>query len=79
MSVLMVGTDDSDFSPSFMIEKLVVVSGMFIGALVMALIIGNISEIIANADPGRTARKQAEGLVRCLFPILSIMKSATRH
>ena len=62
----MVGTDDPDFAPNFMTEKLVVVSAMIIGALVMSLIIGNISDIIANADPGKTARKQAEGIVRFL-------------
>ena len=75
MAVLMVGTDDPHFAPNFMTEKVVVVSAMIIGALVMSLIIGNISDIIANADPGKTARKQAEGIVRCFLPSLSIIES----
>ena len=69
MSVLMVGTNDADFVPDHFIEKVVISSAMLIGAMVMSTIIGNISDIIANANPGKTARKQAEGLVRCLPPV----------
>ena len=34
-----------------------------IGAVVMSLIIGNMSDIIAHAHPGKTAQKEAMGLI----------------
>eukprot|EP01047_Picozoa_sp_COSAG01_P060595 COSAG01_NODE_7448_length_3208_cov_2.236732_1_plen_530_part_00 len=74
-SVLMVGYTE----PGFVAEKVMVLTGFFVGAMVMSLIIGNVSDIIANANPGATAIKRAEGVITSFLSDSHVSSILTRR
>jgi hypothetical protein len=60
MAVLMVGINDNEMSNQLDSEKWMFIAAFFVGAIIMSLIIGNMSDIIAHSDPGATEIK-----IRC--------------
>eukprot|EP01043_Picozoa_sp_COSAG02_P021990 COSAG02_NODE_1129_length_14415_cov_828.291911_7_plen_797_part_00 len=78
LAVLMV--QGSELSPETAAwEKAIYVVAFLVGAVVMSLIIGNMSDIIAHANPGQSAQKDLNGQVHAFLHDRKVDKGLTRR
>ena len=79
MAVLMVGTNDEHMTPHTANEKLMYCISYMVGAFVMSVIIGQVSDMIAHANPGDKARGDAIGLVHGFLHERNVSPFLTRR
>jgi CRP-like cAMP-binding protein len=76
---LMVSSSDDPMSPTTVPEKLTFLISFFVGALLFSFIIGTVSDLIAHANPGVTARNDAIGVVNTFLAERGIKPALLRR
>jgi CRP-like cAMP-binding protein len=79
MSVIMIDAAEVGMTPETYAEKLIYVISFIIGAFLVSMIIGQISDMIAHANPGDAAKADTIGLVHAFLHERRVGASLTKR
>ena len=79
MAVIMIDPAEEGMTPETYGEKLVYTIGFIVGAFLVSMIIGNISDMIAHSNPGDAAKSDAVGLVHAFLHERRVGASLTKR
>jgi hypothetical protein len=75
----MIDTDEDGMGPETYFEKIAYIIAFAIGAVIIAAIIGQISDMIAHANPGDQAKSDAVGMIHAFLYERHVGMSLTRR